>query len=256
MPPDESRERARDTLNTRQHSFNENRIVILECMNEYFFRDQVSPLLMDKLWENGWRHFGSYFFRYARFPKDHIIFHVQPLRVRLENHTLNRSQKRTLKQNQDVEVVVKPAYLDDEVIQLFERHKTRFKDNVPESLTMFLSERPDVKPCPCLSLCLRLNGELVGLSYLDVGKNATSSVYQCFEPTLSKRALGILMMLLCVQLSRETGKTLYYPGYAFREKSFYDYKKTLRGLEVYDWQDTWLPLIVQEKPAKLECEDE
>jgi leucyl-tRNA---protein transferase len=211
-------------------------------MNEYFLKNNVSPQVMDKLWENGWRHFGNYFFRYSHFPKDHQILHVQPLRVRLEHHTLNRSQKRTLKQNQDVEVLVKPAYLDDEVLQLFERHKTRFKDNVPESLTVFLSERPATKPCPCLSICLYLIGELVGVSYLDVGERSTSSVYQCFEPTLSKRSLGILMMLLAVQFSREAGKTFYYPGYAFKEKSFYDYKKTLRGLEVYDWQNTWQAL--------------
>lgn len=218
-------------------------------MNEYFLKDQVSNALMDKLWGDGWRHFGGYFFRYSHFPKDGTVFHVQPLRVRLECHSLNRSQKRTLKQNQDVNLIVKPAYIDDEVTQLFERHKTRFKDNIPETLTTFLSERPDVKPCPCLSLCLYLQGELVGISYLDVGQSATSSVYQCFEPTLSKRALGILMMLLAAQYSREQGKTFYYPGYAFKEPSFYDYKKTLRGLEFFDWRNTWLPLSVQENTS-------
>jgi leucyl-tRNA---protein transferase len=194
--------------------------------------------------------FRKVLFRYARFPKDGKVFHVQPLRVRLEHTRLNRSQKRILKQNQDVSFIIKPAYIDDEVSQLFERHKTRFKDNVPESLTVFLSERPDVKPCPCSSLCLYLQNKLVGISYLDVGERATSSVYQCFEPTLSKRSLGILMLLLAVQYSREVGKTFYYPGYAFREKSFYDYKKTLRGLEFYDWQGTWLPLNQENPSAK------
>jgi leucyl-tRNA---protein transferase len=218
-------------------------------MNEYFFKDHVSPALMDNLWTQGWRHFGSYFFRYSHVLKDGTVFHVQPLRVKLEHLTLNRSQKRTLKQNHDINLLVKPAYLDDEVTQLFERHKTRFKDNVPESLTTFLSEHPDVQPCPCLSLCLYLQGELVGISYLDVGQTATSSVYQCFEPTLSKRSLGILMMLFAVQYSRDQGKTYYYPGYAFREPSFYDYKKTLRGLEFYTWQNTWLPLSGHENTS-------
>jgi leucyl-tRNA---protein transferase len=216
-------------------------------MNEYFLKDQVSPALMDKLWADGWRHFGSYFFRYSHFPKDGKTFHVQPLRVRLENTALSRSQKRTLRQNQDVQLVVQPAYIDAEVSHLFERHKTRFQDNVPERLTTFLSEQPDLKPCPCLSLCLYLQGELIGISYLDVGEVASSSVYQCFEPTLAKRGLGILMMLLAIQYSHDQGKTFYYPGYAFREASFYDYKKTLRGLEVFDWRNTWLPLDRHEK---------
>lgn len=216
-------------------------------MNEYFFKNQLLPVMMDELWMKGWRHFGTYFFRYSHFPKDGTVFHVQPLRVRLEHSYFNRSQKRTLRQNRDVNLIVKPAYIDDEVSQLFERHKTRFQDNVPENLTTFLSERPDSKPCPCISLCLYLQGHLVGMSYLDVGERATSSVYQCFEPTLSKRGVGIFMMLLAVQYSREQGKTFYYPGYAFKERSFYDYKKTLRGLEFFDWQHTWLPLEHQEK---------
>jgi leucyl-tRNA---protein transferase len=211
-------------------------------MNEYFIRNYLSATTMDTLWANGWRHFGSYFFRYSHIPKEGKVFHVQPLRVRLEHFTPNRSQRRNLKTNQAINLVVKPAYVDAEVEILFEKHKTRFRDNVPESLETFLSEQPDRKPCTCVSLCLYLAGELVGISYLDVGETACSSVYQCFEPSLSKRGLGILMMVLAAQYSQEQGKTFYYPGYAFKEPSFYDYKKTLRGLETFDWQSNWLPL--------------
>jgi leucyl-tRNA---protein transferase len=209
-------------------------------MNEYFFHNEVSPDMMDKLWANGWRHFGVYFFRYSQLEKNDQLLHVQPLRVRLEHFSMNRSQKRNLRDNQDINLVVKPAYINAEVEALFERHKTRFKDNVPETLTTFLSKQPAVKPCSCVSLCLYLNHELVGVSYLDVARRACSSVYQCFEPTLSKRGLGILMMLLAVSYSQAQGKTFYYPGYAFKEPSFYDYKKTLRGLEVFEWHNTWL----------------
>ncbi len=206
--------------------------------------------MMDALWAKGWRHFGEYFFRYSQLEKDRQLFHIQPLRVRLEHALLNRSQKRTLKRNQDISLSIKPAYINDETKALFERHKTRFKDNIPESLSTFLSEQPATKPCPCVSLCLHLEGQLVGLSYLDIGETSTSSVYQCFEPTLSKRGLGILMMLLSVQVSRTWGKTFYYPGYAFAEPSFYDYKKTLRGLETFDWQGHWQPLVQENTSAE------
>jgi arginine-tRNA-protein transferase len=218
-----------------------------ETLSEYFFYNHVPAEMMDELWAKGWRHFGTYFFRYSQVEREQRLFHVQPLRVRLEHFTTNRSQQRTLKGNQDVKLSIKPAYINSEVEALFERHKTRFKDNVPETLTTFLSEKPASKPCPCVSLCLHLDNQLVGISYLDIGATSTSSVYQCFEPSLSKRALGILMMLLAVRVSSERGKTFYYPGYAFREPSFYDYKKTLRGLEVFDWQDHWSPL--QEKTS-------
>jgi leucyl-tRNA---protein transferase len=210
-----------------------------EAISEYFFHSAVPSDMIDALWQKGWRHFGSYFFRYSQVVNNGQLFHVQPLRVRLEHVSINRSQQRTLRHNQDVTLTVKPAYIDAEVEALFERHKTRFKDNVPESLHTFLSEQPASVPCACVSLCLHLEQQLVGVSYLDIGKDATSSVYQCFEPTLSKRALGIYMMLVAIEVSRDSGKTFYYPGYAFAEPSFYDYKKTLRGLEIFDWQNQW-----------------
>jgi leucyl-tRNA---protein transferase len=221
-----------------------------ETISEYFFHSNVSREMMDALWAKGWRHFGTYFFRYSQVEKEKHLFHVQPLRVRLEQATFNRTQQRTLKRNQDIKLSIKTAYIDAEIVALFERHKTRFKDNVPESLTTFLSEQPATKPCECLSLCLHLDNQLVGISYLDMGATASSSVYQCFEPSLSKRALGILMMLLAVQVSREFGKTFYYPGYAFAEPSFYDYKKTLRPLETFDWQSQWLPLNQEKTSAE------
>jgi arginine-tRNA-protein transferase len=43
-------------------------------------------------------------------------------------------------------------------------------------------------------------------------------------------------MLLEMEHSRALGCRYYYPGYATREPSAYDYKKQLRGLEVLDWR--------------------
>ena len=212
-------------------------------VNEYFFYDDVSPAQMDTLWAGGWRHFGGYFFRYASTQQEGRTFAVLPLRMRLSAFAASRSQTRTLKRNADLEVRVVPAYVDAEVEDLFEHHKTRFSHNVPESIYSFVSHEPDEVPCRCVSLCLFKDDRLVGISYLDIGKTASSSVYQCFDPLETKRSLGNLMILLSVQHSHSLGKTLYYPGYAYKEPSHYDYKKNFVGLEAYDWKTaTWPPL--------------
>jgi arginine-tRNA-protein transferase len=78
--------------------------------------------------------------------------------------------------------------------------------------------------------------ELVALSYLDLGERATSSVYGMFEPAHSRRSLGIYTMLLEIEFSRRRGCAFYYPGYATREPSAYDYKKQFQGLEVLNWE--------------------
>ena len=208
-------------------------------VNEYFFCDAVSPLQIDGLWAKGWRHFGTYFFRYSSVQRAGEVYTVLPLRVRLTTFTPSRSQKRVLRRNRDLRASLVPAFVNDEANALFERHKVRFADNVPESLYTFVSQQPARVPCECLSLCLHEAESLVGVSYLDVGAKACSSVYQCFDPDLSKRSLGILMILLSLRYARAAGKRYYYPGYAYREPSHYDYKKTLGGLEGFEWAGEW-----------------
>lgn len=205
-------------------------------MNEFFVHQNATAKQMDYAWEHGWRHFGSYFFRYSEVNDKHIL----PLRIQLENFQTSQSQKRILKRNQHLVQRCVPAFIDAEVEQLFEKHKQRFKDNIPESIHTFMSYSPANTPCLCQSLCLYDQDTLIAISYLDIGDMASSSVYQCFSPAYEKYSLGILMILLSIQHSITLGKTLYYPGYAFTEPSHYDYKKTFGALEAYNWQ-SWHP---------------
>jgi arginine-tRNA-protein transferase len=210
-------------------------------INEYFMRSQVAPEMMDQLWARGWRHFGEYFFRYSIGHHDGEARKVIPLRIELEKFSPSRSQKRAAARNRDLEVVVRPAFIDEEKQQLFHRHKRRFGHNVPDSIHDFLSHRPADTPCENQEIAVLADGKLIGVSFLDVGQTACSSVYAMFEPEESKRSLGIFMILEAIQHSRELGCRYYYPGYAYRGPSFYDYKKNFSGLEVYEWEMGWKP---------------
>jgi arginine-tRNA-protein transferase len=57
-----------------------------------------------------------------------------------------------------------------------------------------------------------------------------------FEPAQSWRSLGIYTMLREIEFTQARSCRYYYPGYATREPSAYDYKKQLRGLEMLDWE--------------------
>ena len=63
-----------------------------------------------------------------------------------------------------------------------------------------------------------------------------------FDPSESRRSLGIYAILSAIDLSRRSGRRYYYPGYGTREPSPYDYKKKFAGLEEFDWRGRWLPL--------------
>ncbi|MBA3242977.1 MAG: GNAT family N-acetyltransferase [Acidobacteria bacterium] len=209
---------------------------------DYFMSARVEPRRMDALWADGWRHFGMLFFRYRRSSYGGRRCFVMPLRVELERFTPSRSQKRVLARNSDAEIRIGETFINREKRALFERHKRRFQEALPDSLSDFLSHAPASVPCRNVEICVYLGGRLAAASFLDVGESATSAVYAMFDPEESKRSLGIFTMLVAIRYSLTLGCRHYYPGYACREPSIYDYKKKFAGVEYFDWRSVWQPL--------------
>ena len=208
-------------------------------INEEFYTTGVAPQQIDVLLADGWRHFGTHFYRYNIGVYADRLRRVLPLRVRLADFALSKSQRRILKRNQNLQTVFRPVEITPEKEHLFERHKRRFAHSVPDSLYDFLSFDPAIVPCAALELCVYEDKKLLAATFFDVGASAVSAVYAMFEPTETARSLGIFMMLATINYAIETGKTHYYPGYAYVEKSFYDYKKRFAALEEYDWSGNW-----------------
>jgi len=208
-------------------------------INEQFFADRVSPVQFDTLLANGWRHFGNHFFRYSYGYYELDVRRVIPLRVRLAQFSLSKSQRRTIRRNSDLKAIVRPIEITEQVEDLFDRHKQRFKTGVPESVYDFLSLRPSIEPVEAIEVAVYDKDKIVATSYLDVGDKSNSGIYAMFDPSASSRRLGIFTMLKEIELSIESGKEFYYQGYAYEGPSFYDYKKQFSGSEAFDWRGTW-----------------
>lgn len=226
----------------------------VKYINEAFDSPEVTPQQLDFLLSDGWRHFGTYFFRYSLGLFEGDIRLVIPLRIDLQKFSLSKSQRRVLRDNADLSVVVQPIEITDESTDLFDRHKRRFKSGVPDSIYDFLSDDPANVPCEAKEICVRCDGRLAALSYFDVASRSVSAVYGMFDPEFSDRSLGIFTMLKEIEFAQETGKNFYYQGYAYEGESFYDYKKRFRGTEVFDWKVRWKPL--PKKPRDHETVDE
>lgn len=216
-------------------------------INEEFYATQVSPPQLDRLLADGWRHFGEQFFRYNIGLHESEIRRVLPLRIRLANFAASKSQRRVLKRNQDLQTVIRPIEITPEKEILFERHKKRFKNNVPESLDDFLSRAPADVPCKASEVAVYKEQKLVAASFFDIGAASVSAVYAMFDPTETARSLGIFTMLLTIDFAVKNGKTFYYPGYAYEGNSFYDYKKRFSALESFDWNGEWKDFNSSEK---------
>lgn len=210
-------------------------------MNEQFHELKVEPERLDSLLENGWRHFGEYFFRHDYdFYKNETI-PVIPVRIRLKNFAFSKSQRRLLRKNQDLQTFIRRIRIDPQTKEIFERHRWRFEDRIPNSIYEFISYNPSKIPCEALEVAVYKDEKLLAKSFFDVGKESISSTYAIFAPEEKKRGLGILTMLLEIDFAIQNAKKFYYPGYVHEISSFYDYKKRFRNLEKFDWKNEWKP---------------
>ena len=208
-------------------------------INEQFFADRVSPDQLDVLLAKGWRHFGTQFFKYSYGFYELDVRLVIPLRIRLRDFSFSKSQRRALKKNDGLEVVIRPIEITPEAEALFDIHKERFKSGVPESIYDFLSDEPATMPCEANEIAVYDNDRLAALSYFDIGAASNSGIYAMFDPADSARGLGIFTMLKEIEYAIETRKEFYYQGYAYEGESFYNYKKRFRATECFDWKRNW-----------------
>ncbi len=218
-----------------------------DLINEEFYASKVTPQELDFLLAEGWRHFGRHFYRYNLGFLENTFRFVIPLRIRLADFKFSKSQRRILRKNKDLKIIIRPIKFDDEKHELFERHKLRFNHGVPASIYNFLDIDAAKTPCEAVEVCIYDKNKLVAASFLDIGKTSVSSIYAMFEPTESKRSLGIFTMLAEIDYAAENNKTFYYQGYTYEGESFYDYKKRFNALERYDWFGNWEEFYIGEK---------
>jgi arginine-tRNA-protein transferase len=217
-------------------------------VNEEFHAASVSPEQLDLLLADGWRHFGTHFFRYNLGFYESDIRRVIPLRIRLADFSFSKSQRRVLRKNDGLAVRTGELAVGRAVEELFHRHKQRFKGDVPSSISDFLGS--EGSPVDTRELSVRDEDRLIAVSYFDVGGTSVSGVYAMFEPTAAGRSLGTFTMLKEIEFAVENGKEFYYLGYAYEGSSFYDYKKRFRGTEMFDWKGGWVKFDESEMEFK------
>ncbi len=211
-------------------------------INEEFHAEKLHPPQADAVWADGWRHFGTHFFRYNLGLYESDIRRVIPLRIRLADIRLSKSQRRVLRKNADLRTVIRPIDITAETENLFDRHKRRFKHGVPDSIFDFLSRDAASVPCEAKEVCVYNGENLIAASFFAVGENAISAIYGMFAPEETSRSLGIFTMLKEIEYAIENGKEFYYQGYCYEGESFYDYKKRFSGIEAFDWNGKWQKL--------------
>lgn len=215
-------------------------------VNEFLERDEMSLSDWEHLLSSGWDRVGQFFFhrRYDLFQsvldENLIALELMPMRYALNGFTFSKSQRIIKKKNADLERIYRPAFIDDEKLQMFEKwYENRFF--TMGSIYTWVSGND--KPFPTYEVCLYKHKKLVACSFFDITETAQYSTLAMYDTDEKDRSLGTYTLMSEIEHGIEQHKQYHYPGHAYLQKSIYDYKKRFNNLERFDWDSaTWTSL--------------
>jgi arginine-tRNA-protein transferase len=206
---------------------------------------QVIPGLTAEQYEQrmaaGWRHFGWSVFR----PQCPACQKCQPIRVVVNAFRPNRSQRRVRRLNEGVmrleidrpRVTRRKLALYDK-FHAFQSEAKGWPVHKPRDPEAYRQSFVD-SPFPIQEWCYYLDGELIGVGYVDALPASWSAIYFFYDPECRDRSLGIWNVLCIIEHARQQGIPHVYLGYYVAGCGSMEYKAGFVPNEVRDPDGTW-----------------
>jgi len=200
-------------------------------------RAQIDKKLYSQLTSLGFRRSGSHYYR----PHCEACNACIPVRLNVTNFQPDRSQRRVLKKNSDVECRLVPAVFDENYYRLYANYvELRHKDGdmyppSREQFTSFLVEGA----MDSWFLEMRIDGALIGLAAIDSLDDGLSAIYTVFDPTYEHRSLGTFAVLWQIEETKRRNLPHLYLGYWIKQCRKMNYKTRFRPIEALrsgQWQ--------------------
>jgi arginine-tRNA-protein transferase len=167
----------------------------------------------------------------------------RPVRIPVARFIPDRSQRRCLKRNSDLQLSVQPAARSEENFALYRR----YLDSRHAGGGMDQPQASDFDAflacawSPTRFLEFRLGAQLLAVAVTDVLPNALSAVYTFFEPEQAGRSLGTFAILSQIEQARREGRAHLYLGFWLDGHPKMHYKRNFQPLETLVGKD-WYPL--------------
>jgi leucyl-tRNA---protein transferase len=174
---------------------------------------------IDALLEQGYRHFGGYFFR----PECSSCVRCVSIRVPVDRYTHNRSHRRVLRSHADLDVRIGVAQPSIESFHLYTDHKNRFESSFEDTFDSYAQSfyAPQEQR---RTLSVYLDQREVARMHLDVTDRSVSAVYCYYDDSLPGRSLGTFAILRSLSYAIERGAAFFYLGYYISDNPSMRYK--------------------------------
>jgi arginine-tRNA-protein transferase len=204
---------------------------------------QVATMEADEYAERmlrGWRRFGHTLFR----PRCPHCTACRSLRVDAVRFDPDRSQRRARRANEGtVALRIGEPTVTAETLGLFARfhdHRTLtrgwpWRDEDADSFRASFVENP----FPTEQWRYELDGDLIGLGFVDALPVGLSAIYFAHDPALGRRSLGTWNVLCLIDEARRRGLPHVYLGYHVAGCPSLAYKARFRPHQVLDQDGCW-----------------
>jgi arginine-tRNA-protein transferase len=195
--------------------------------------DPAAPQL-DQLYgpalERGFRRAGGHLY----YPYCTSCRACTPCRIDVERFTPDRSQRRCLKRNEDLQVIESMAGYNAERHALYERYlRQRHPGGGMDEADASDFRRFLTAPwSPTMFLEFRQGPRLLGVAVTDVCQQGLSAVYTFYEPEETARSLGTFSILQQVALAKRRGLPWIYLGFWIAGHPKMDYKRKFRPMQI------------------------
>jgi arginyl-tRNA--protein-N-Asp/Glu arginylyltransferase len=162
-----------------------------------------------------------------------------PIRIVVAGFEPSKSQRRCLRQNNDLVVTASEPKLTDEKFSLYCKYtKARHggKEETRQAFESFLYD----SPVKTLEFTYRdAGGSLLAVGICDVCHDSLSSVYFYFEPSQRRRSLGTYGLLREIDHARTEKIPFYYLGYWVQGCRSMEYKSEFGPSELLRTDGVW-----------------
>lgn len=204
---------------------------------------ELTPEATDDLLAGGFRRSGDFFYR-TQCPQCH---ECHPTRVDVEQFQWTRSLRRVLQRGRrDLTFRWGPVQVDDRRVDLYNMHrKCRHLElddrriDVDDYRAFLVDSR-----CQTRELAIRLDGQLIAVSIVDIGKSSVSAVYTYFDPSAGRFCPGTLAILEQISWARTTGRQWVYLGMYVELNRHLNYKSRFVPQERLE-KGEWRPYAVR-----------
>lgn len=191
----------------------------------------------------GTAHFDAYLSRGFR-RLDTVLYHnccercasCLPIRLVAREFCPGRSQRKTLRENEDIDVAVLPSpVVTGQKVRLYDTYLRTKHDKTGEADGMDGEKALRMLHygwSHAVEMDYYLGGRLIGVGIVDEGRNALSSNYFYYDTDFLSRRLGVFSIMQEIFLARRMKKRYYYLGFYIEETRKMAYKKYFRPNQI------------------------